>query len=296
MSWTGKRSVLVSAGRLSVVEAGDPDAPAIVLLHGFPTSSYLWRELIPMFAPVSHVIAPDLPGAGDSGAEAVDLVAQADATRELLAEVGVDRFAVIGHGSGGGLAQLLALDGTVDALVLIGSDALGDPPAPAYAELRATAGAAATTQEARDGVRRAFELGMGHPERLSDEVLAEHLRPFEGASGAAALSRWARASDASSIERRDDELAALGCPVLLVWGEDDAFSPVERAERMNERIDTSVLAELPGCGHFVTEDAPEAVIPVLYEYVRGRYLGQPHAHGGPQGGPIHVPLERRLPG
>jgi len=66
MTWTEKRRVRIPDGEVAVVEAGDPDAPPVVLLSGGFTSSYLWRGLIPLLAPWMHVIAPDLLGSGDS--------------------------------------------------------------------------------------------------------------------------------------------------------------------------------------------------------------------------------------
>src|SRR5580698_8660686 len=53
-------------------EAGDKNAPTIVLLHGFPTSSFMFRNLIPLLAETNHVIAPDYPGFGYSDAPSVD--------------------------------------------------------------------------------------------------------------------------------------------------------------------------------------------------------------------------------
>ena len=62
---TEKRRVRVPSGELAVVEAGDPEAPPVVLLSGGFTSSYLWRHLVPLLAPWMRVLAPDLLGSGD---------------------------------------------------------------------------------------------------------------------------------------------------------------------------------------------------------------------------------------
>ncbi len=86
----------------------------VVLLHGFPMTSFLWREFVPLLAGRFRVIVPDLLGSGDSKPDddaRLDLRAQTDIVTALLADLGVDRFAVVGHGVGGGIAQMLALDG-----------------------------------------------------------------------------------------------------------------------------------------------------------------------------------------
>jgi len=66
VTWIEKRRVAIQEGELALAEAGDPEAPPVVLLSGGLTSSYLWRGLIPLLAPWMRVIAPDLLGSGDS--------------------------------------------------------------------------------------------------------------------------------------------------------------------------------------------------------------------------------------
>ena len=86
----------------------------VLLLHGFPTSSALWREFVPLLAGRFRVIVPDLMGSGDSmpaDGGPLDLGCPRAASVRLLTQLGVERFAAVGHGEGGGVAQLLALDG-----------------------------------------------------------------------------------------------------------------------------------------------------------------------------------------
>jgi pimeloyl-ACP methyl ester carboxylesterase len=88
------------------------------------------------------------------------------------------------------------------------------------------------------------------------------------------------------------EGAPLDLPAFILWGEDDPFVGVDVAERLQETLPGSTLALLPGCSHFLTEDAPQTVGPLIYEYLRSRYLGEPHAHASDQRGPVPVFLER----
>src|SRR2546423_12921233 len=129
----------VSGGELAYLDEGE--GPPIVLLHGSPLSSFMWREFVPMLSSRFHVIAPDLLGAGDSdkpvGAP-LDIAAQATYVRELLDTLGVDRCAAIGHGVGGGIAQLLAREGSLDAMVLLDSVAFDAWPSPPTRDLQAT--------------------------------------------------------------------------------------------------------------------------------------------------------------
>ncbi|HEY7763275.1 MAG TPA: alpha/beta fold hydrolase, partial [Actinomycetota bacterium] len=126
------RTLATSAGLVAFHDEGE--GPPVLLIHGFPTSSWQWREFIPLLAARFRVIAPDLPGSGASTAAdgvKLDLAAHAAAIRELLAEISVERFAVVGHGAGAGVAQLLALDGDgVDAMVLLDAATLDAWPSP----------------------------------------------------------------------------------------------------------------------------------------------------------------------
>jgi hypothetical protein len=94
---------------------------------------------------------------------------------------------------------------------------------------------------------------------------------------------------------RDDDLRALEIPVLIFWGEEDEFYPAAVAERLNETILTSTLGLLPGCRHFLVEDAIETLGPMIYEYLRARYLNEPHGGHGEESGIVTIQLERRPP-
>jgi len=118
------RSVAVGELNIFYRQAGDPKAPALLLLHGFPTSSHMFRDLIPQLADRYHIVAPDLPGFGFSDAPKR---AQFDYTFDHLARV-VDRFTeavgltryaiyVFDYGAPVGLRLALARPDRVTAIV-----------------------------------------------------------------------------------------------------------------------------------------------------------------------------------
>lgn len=294
MSWAEKRRVRVPAGELAVVDAGDPESPPVVLLSGGLTSSYLWRQLVPLLSPWMRVIAPDLLGAGDSESPAgadLGLAAHADNVRALLAELGVERFALAGHGRGGGVAQLVAVEGGAAALILIDSVAFDGWPSRTILEMREHLG---RIDEAfvHSWFEMLFERGMGHREWLSDADLDEFRRPFEGPDGLERFARIATDLDGRGLVGIEARLAGLDIPALVLWGEDDAFLPVDLAERLGEALPRAAVALLPGCGHFLLEDAPETVAPLVFQWLRSQYLGITHAH---EEGPVAVTLGRRPP-
>jgi pimeloyl-ACP methyl ester carboxylesterase len=292
-----RRHARVSGVDLAFIEEGDPGDPAMVFLHGFPTSSFLWREFVPLFAPWTHVLAPDLLGCGRSGLpEEGDLHirAQAGYIREFLAGLGVDRFALVGHGHGGGIAQLLALEGGVEAMVLVDSIAFDAWPSETTRALQRSA----LKDQREDVVREAFDAfllrAMAKPERRTDDLRDAYVTPFLGQDGVRAFFRGIDAADGLGLIGRENELAMLGCPTLILWGEEDPYLSVEVGERLNDAIPTSSLAVLPGCSHLLPEDAPETIAPLAFDYLRSKYLGRPHSHAEP--GPVPIPLERRPSG
>src|SRR6266487_5294749 len=104
-----KRVVAIGEARVACREEGS--GPALLLLHGCPFSSFVWRRVMPLLAPRYRCIAPDLLGLGDTETPAEadwSLPAQAAMVIGLLDELGLERAHVVGHDHGGAVAQLLA--------------------------------------------------------------------------------------------------------------------------------------------------------------------------------------------
>jgi pimeloyl-ACP methyl ester carboxylesterase len=270
-----------SGGAIAYRDEGE--GPVVVLLHGFPTSSFLWRREIPLLASRMRVIAPDLLGYGESDRpEGVDLaeVAQAAYVRELLDRLGVEEVAVVGHDIGGAIGQLLALDPdgpAVRALVLIDSACFDAWPIEGVRKLQATPPEQQTAEFVEDVVRLVYEVGVAHEARREPAALAGYLDPWR--SDPASFFRAARGIEGKGLAGTEDELMKLDVPAFLVWGEDDPYIGPDLAERLQETLPGSALALLPGCSHFVMEDAPRTVGPLIYEFLRMRYMGEPHRRG-----------------
>lgn len=286
-----------SGGELAYTDAGD--GPAVVLLHGFPQSSFVWRDLAPLLSSRFRVIVPEMLGTGDSEKPVgvpLGLAAQARYVRELLEALGVERYAVIGHSVGGGVAQLLALDHEgVDAMVLISSTAFDAWPTMLTREIQRTPPEQQVELFVRSGIRASLRIGMAEPDRITPDQVTEYLRPWSGPENVEAFFRFADAMDGTGLSDREEDLGKLEIPVLIFWGEEDEFYPPAIAERLNAAIPTSTLGLLPGCRHFLVEDAIETIGPMIYEYLRARYLQEPHGGHGDAAGIVTIQLERRPP-
>lgn len=286
-----RRRIRVSAGEMAYVDIGE--GPPVVHLHGFPTSAHLWRREAWLLAQRMRVIAPDLIGYGESdkpvGADLTE-PAQARYVQELLDTLGIDSLAMVGHDTGGAICQMLALDGdaSVGAMVLLDSACFAAWPARWVQRIRSIPASQEAAAFVEEAVRGVLADGVAHRNRLDEDAVSAYLQPW--LQDPPAFFRAARAVTGMGLAGRDKELAALDVPTLVIWGESDPFLPAPLAEALGEVISGSTVALLPGCSHFVNEDAPGTVGPLIYEYLRARYLGERHHHGESE--PVEVFVER----
>ncbi|HEX8099751.1 MAG TPA: alpha/beta fold hydrolase [Actinomycetota bacterium] len=289
-----RKRALVSGGEMAYADLGEGEA--VVLLHGFPTSSELWRREAWLFAQQMRVIAPDLLGyAASEHPLDADLSepAQARYVAELLEGLGLRSVALVGHDVGGGIAQMLALDAALDVrcLVLLDSVCFDAWPIEGVKMLQSGDPKQETGEFVEEVCRLIFDLGVAHHERLGEEALAPYVAPWK--DDPAAFFRAARAIRGEGLAGRETELKALDVPTFILWGEEDPFLPSELGERLGETIAGATVALLPGCAHFITEDAPQTVGPLIHHFLRSQYLGaSPLSHGG---GPVEVLFERPDP-
>lgn len=292
MTTLDKKTAAVSAGDVAYADEGDGDP--ILFLHGIPSSSHLFRNVAPILAPSARVIVPDLLGYGDSAKpEDADLsvLAQTGYLRELLDGLGIDRCAVVGHDLGTGIAQLLLLDGRVETAVLTDGITFDGWPVHAVQMLRDMPEDQWTEDVAENVIRTSFQAGMSKRE-LPESDMEEYIRPWR--EDPSALGRAFRAVDGEGLAGTQEELAKVEVPVFVLWGEEDPFQGPENAERLGEVIPTATIALLPGVSHFLTEDAPEAVGPLIAQWLRSVYLGEGHRGADPTISPddLGVSFER----
>lgn len=245
---------------------GDPTAPPVVLLHGFPLDRSMWRSVAPGLAQAGfHVVLPDLPGHGGSAVpEEPSVEAMASAVLDLLDALDAPRFVLGGFSMGGyvALAMAEAAPHRLRGFALLGSRASADSE-----DVRA--GRARTAQQVREAGMRPLVASM-LPRMLTaaalrgDAALVAEVRammerqPPDGA--VAALEAMAARPD------RLAPFAALACPVLVVAAAEDPVVPVEEARRLAEAA-RGTLAVVPGA-HLAPMEAPEAYRTALLSWLR----------------------------
>ena len=248
--------------------------PPVLLVHGWPTSSLLWRGVLPSIARTNRVVAIDLPGFGASDKPAAgrydfpDFEAAIDA---LLDHLGIDRVALAGHDLGGPIVThwALARPGRVTALALLNT-LLYPEFAPEILEFVATLGTPGPREAATspEGLAEIVRLGLADPAHLTDGVLADVLAPFADPTDRLALARAGIGLSPRGFTEIAAGLSTLDVPVRVVYGEQDRILPdvADTFDRLAKDVPAATVTALAHCGHFLTLDDPGQVGTLLAEF------------------------------
>ncbi len=270
----GKRKIRTFAGDIAYLRTGQ--GPPLVLLHGIPSSSYLWRDVIEPLSATFEVLAPDLLGFGDSDKRMdVDLsiAAQARYVVAFMETIGVHQAAVAGHDIGGGVAQLMAVDEPqrVARLILIDSIVDNNWPIPDIARLKEPAWDQIMVNiDLRRGLRKGLEAGVVTPGRVTDEMVDEWTRPFQDLGGRRAYLRAARALNNRDLTSRAKHIDEIETPTLILWGANDVFLEPGWAETLHHRLRESTVQIIDPGGHFLPLDRPDAVVEAITRFLTTR--------------------------
>jgi pimeloyl-ACP methyl ester carboxylesterase len=260
---------------MHVERYGHGGAP-ILLVHGFGTCSFLWREIGPVLATASRTaFAVDLFGYGESDRPfdaQFGIAAQSDYLDRALTALRLSRATVVGIDLGGAVAMHLAYNRPerVERLVLINPIAFDDIPADdiktmqrntarfAFRISRGVLGAAPL-------MRELLQRSVATPDDMPDPLLARYLAPYVGQDGVNHLLALARSVDEDDMAEVD--LTQLDCPTLIVWGDQDPFVSPKLGDQLADTIPGSRLVRLPGTGRLVPEEAPETLTNMILEFV-----------------------------
>jgi len=238
--------------------------PPLVLVHGTPSSTYLWRHVIPKLARERTVYAYDLLGYGASEKrdnQDVSLGAQTRLLAQLLDHWELEQPAIVGHDFGGAITLRTHLleRRPFSAIALLDPVALGPWGSPFFRLVRDNVGVfqqiPATIHHA---IVAAYLRGAFH-RQMSDEALAPYVEPWLGVEGQAAFYRQIAQADQRYTDEVEPLYGQITVPLLILWGEEDDWISPETGHRLHALIPHSQLQLIPAAGHFLQEDAPEAV-------------------------------------
>jgi len=265
----------VGPGSVHVERYGHGGAP-ILLVHGFGTCSFLWRNVGPTLAAASRTaFAIDLFGYGESDRPfdgQFGIAAQSDYLDRALTALRLSKATIVGSDLGGAVAMHLAFNRPerVDRLVLVNPIAFDDVPAEDIKQLqRNTARFAFRVSRGVLGaaplIRELIERSVADKGNAPDALVARYLAPYVGEDGLNHLLTLARAVDGEDMA--EVELGQIDRPTLIVWGDQDPFIGPKLGERLADTIPGSRLVRLPGTGRLVPEEAPETLASMILEFI-----------------------------
>jgi pimeloyl-ACP methyl ester carboxylesterase len=241
------------------------EGPPLVLVHGTPFSSYVWRAIARELARHYRVYLYDLLGYGQSEQRAgqdVSLGVQNELFAALLDHWGIKTPNVIAHDFGGATVLRAYLLNGLDyrKLLLINPVAIRPWGSPFVQHVRRHEAAFAGVPDyLQRAILTAYIRGAVSRE-MTDAELAAYIVPWTGAIGQPAFYRQIAQMDVKFTDEIEHRYGEMRCPVLLLWGSQDAWIPPARGAELASRMPACELREIHGSGHLMQEDAPEAIV------------------------------------
>jgi pimeloyl-ACP methyl ester carboxylesterase len=278
------RHIATNGIRLHVAEAGPPDGPLVVLLHGFPEFWYGWRAQIPALAAAGfHVLAPDQRGYNLSDKPAwlvaYRLEALVDDIVGLITAAGYAQAAVVGHDWGGAVAWGLALTRPQHVRRLVALNTA--PPQALFAytlhhpsqALKSLYILGFQTPRLPEIIWRAnnFRLGLraltgtSRPGTFTPADLAQYKTAWSQPGAQTAMLNWYRAARRYPFPTGDAHVTA---PTLILWGEQDAFLETGLARESAKLCDRVEVVTFPHATHWLQHEEPVAVNAGLIHFLQ----------------------------
>lgn len=286
---THHRFAEISGRRIFYREAGHPDNPAVVLLHGTPASSHMYRNLIPALADRYHVIAPDYPGFGHSERPPVaefdyTFDSLADHVDALLDHLGLPRYALYVQDYGAPVGWRLALrhPDRIAAIVTQNGNAyvegfVGDAMEPLFAYGRERSDSNAEVLRnliTIDGLKWQYTHGVSDVSVVDPDVWVTAHAAVADTEESIAVQLELFADYISNVElypRVHDYFRTSQVPLLAVWGRNDQIFGPDGALAFARDLPSAQINLLDG-GHFLLESRLDAVVSMMRPFL-AEHLG-----------------------
>lgn len=271
--------VPVGPGAMHVERYGH-GGTAVILIHGFATSSFLWRNIAPAITDAGHTAyAIDLFGHGESDRPFdadFGIAAQAEYLDAAMTALRVARALLVGVDIGGAIALRLAATRPerVEKMILINTPAFDELPAKDITQMqRNTARFAVRTTRGILGaaplVEAVLKKSVADPEKhMPTRLVARYLAPFVGKDGTSHLLNLATAISAEDLE--DVDLRNIHVPTLILWGDEDSFVDGRVADKLTNALPDGRLVRIPGVARLLAEENPEYLTQLLLDFMKKR--------------------------
>jgi pimeloyl-ACP methyl ester carboxylesterase len=255
---------------------------AIVLLHDLMGGAFTWKDILPQLATANRAMyAIDMLGYGQSDhpwQSDTSIWGHADCLNFLFEQLNLTNIVLVGHGIGGGVAQVLATRLSrerVAALVLIDTIAYEytfapDWPLPEMKKQQEPDRPKETRlEEMIQELQETLPAGTQNAERFKQDM-NDWISPWKSELGKELLFQQIRLLLPNYSNSVASDLRVMGKPTLIIWGENDAQMPLTLAQRLHHDIPESRLVIIPGAGHLVLFDAPVAVAAAIGDFISRR--------------------------
>ncbi|WP_019203291.1 alpha/beta fold hydrolase [Tsukamurella sp. 1534] len=278
MSAVRRRVALIHGHRRAYRIGGS--GPVLLLIHGMADNSSTFEPILERLAEDYTVIAPDLLGHGMSDRPRADysLPAFANAMRDLLLYLGVERATLVGHSLGGGIAGQFTYQypEMVERLVFVNTGGVTRSVSPVLRAASLPLSEVAIRAMALPGALPVAGAALSALSRVPHRIFvdnAECVRVLAGLPHAGTPRAFARTLRAvvdprgQVVTMLDRSYLGADVPALIVWGSADPIIPVEHAHLLHATLPASLLEVFDGAGHFPFRADPERFLAVLTDFL-----------------------------
>ena len=246
--------------RIAFTDLGEGDP--VILLHGIPTWSYLYNDVIPLLAGSRRVIAPDFLGHGYSDKRDVfdrSLRAQTDMILCFMDHLELERASFVGHDTGGGVSLIMAIEhpDRVDRLVLTNVVAYDSWPIDDMIALGNPNWRAKTPREVADFLASGLPDGIYNKDRLTEAFKTGIVAPYSDEEGKISIIRNASALNTNHTTMLVERHGEIRAPTLCLWGVHDPWQTIGDGERLAREIPDARLVRVENASHWIPHDTPE---------------------------------------
>ncbi len=270
--WQLNESFRSTSGTVRWDRQGPEDGKPVVLLHGTPFSSFVWREIAQALAQQYQVFVWDMPGYGSSEkhrGQDVSLAAQGEVFAQLLEHWQLSDPAVIAHDFGGAVALRAHLlhKAAYRGLALVDPVALAPWGSPFF---RLVGRNTETFEELPLSLHRALVreyVSSASFQGLRSDVSEQLVAPWSDEDGQAAFYRQIAQADQRHTDEIQELYPQISLPVMVCWGAEDTWIPVAKSHELASVIPGARLTVIPDAGHLVPLDAPAALVSALLTFL-----------------------------
>ncbi len=244
----------------------------IVLLHGIPTWSFLYNEVIPHLADKFRVIAPDFLGHGYSDKRDFfdrSLLAQTEMVIGLMEHLGIRRAHFVGHDTGGGVALIMAIHHPerVAGLVLTNVVAYDSWPIDDMVALGNPNWRSKPPAEVAEFLASGLPDGIFNKERLTRAFRDGIVAPYSDEEGKISIIRNASSLNTNHTTMLVERHAEIKSPTLCLWGVHDPWQTINDGERLAREIPGARLVRVENASHWIPHDTPEIFAEEIVKFI-----------------------------